>query len=112
MFLRSNSARWRFEKTPESFCWLFRRRASHLLLQDDVLSLPVFHHAKCLQCADDVIRIDRHFLQREEKKIMFEYTININFIHELPWTGRNVLAKFGWSRNYASSGDGLMDTRR
>jgi len=34
---------------------------AHLLLQDDVLALPIFHHAEGLQGADDVVRIDRHF---------------------------------------------------
>lgn len=35
---------------------------SHLLLQDDVLSLPVLHHSESLQCANDVVRVDGHFL--------------------------------------------------
>lgn len=35
---------------------------THLLFEDYVFSLPVFHHAERLQCAHDIVRIDRHFL--------------------------------------------------
>ena len=57
--------------------------SSHLLLQDNVLSFPIFHHAKSLQCADDVIRVDGHFLrigkkERKKSRLNFKYTININ----------------------------------
>lgn len=37
---------------------------SYLFLQNDVLALPVLHHAQRLQCAHNVVRVDGHFLFR------------------------------------------------
>ena len=34
----------------------------YLLLQYDVLPLPVFHHAQCLKSAYNVVRVDGHLL--------------------------------------------------
>jgi len=43
---------------------------THLLLQNDMLALPIFHHAESLQGADNVVRIDCHFFADIWKKII------------------------------------------
>lgn len=39
-----------------------RGRRAYLFFENDMLPLPVLHHAEGLQRADDVVRVDRHLL--------------------------------------------------
>jgi len=48
------------------------KRDIHLLLQNDMLALPIFHHAESLQGADNVVRIDCHFFADIWNKMVIE----------------------------------------
>lgn len=71
-----------------------------LLLEDDVLALPVLHHAEGLQRADDVVRVDGHLLTdvfdgellaAEVAEVLQQHVLPVAAVRDEPQVGQRLL---------------------